>query len=109
VARVKKGDDKEERLKFNKIVGENIRNAYKGAGYTQKDFTKLIGITNPTLQSWVQGTKTADIFYLCKICEILEIDINFILNNNNFINKFKNEDIEILKEIIEERKKEKTK
>lgn len=103
MARVGKEEEKAEREEFNKKIGENIRNAYRGEGYSQKEFAEMLNVAPITLQTWVQGKYTVDIFYLIKICKILKIKINKIVNED-CTNQFSDEEVEILKKIIEREK-----
>lgn len=73
-------DDKKE---LNVIVGSNIKREREKAGYTQDQFSELLGIGSKSLSSVERGVVGVSLSTLLKICDILHICANVLLYEQN--------------------------
>ncbi len=64
---------------LNVLVGANIKREREKAGYTQDQFSELLGIGSKSLSSIERGVVGVSLTTLLKICEILHISANVIL------------------------------
>ncbi len=64
---------------LNVLVGTNIKREREKAGYTQDQFSELLGIGSKSLSSIERGVVGVSLTTLLKICEILHISANVIL------------------------------
>lgn len=69
-------DSKKE---INVIVGANIKREREKAGYTQDQFSEMLGIGSKSLSSVERGIVGVSLTTLLKICEILHVSANVIL------------------------------
>jgi transcriptional regulator with XRE-family HTH domain len=82
-------------------VGDNIRNARISQGLNQKELVeklaeKGINVGNTTISNWEKGISKPDPDTITTLCEILNVDANYILGF--YQNKSKNniEEMQIL-------------
>lgn len=66
---------------FKKEISENLKREIKKKYNRQKDFASVIGIAESTIFKWTNGRVAPDIFYIYKICKILEISIEDIMGS----------------------------
>ncbi len=74
---------------LNVIVGANIKREREKAGYTQDQFSEILGIGSKSLSSIERGVVGVSLTLLLKICNILHVSTNVILleqTRNNDIN-----------------------
>ena len=69
-------------------IGDKIRNARINRGINQKELANLltqkgISIGNTTISNWENGTSKPDPDTISVLCEILNVDANYILGFNN--------------------------
>ncbi len=67
-----------ENKELAKLVGENLKNARKAKGYTQKEVAKLLNKFQPDYSEYESGKIELDYFkinYLCKLFEITPNDL----------------------------------
>ena len=64
---------------LNVIVGTNIKREREKAGYTQDQFSEMLGIGSKSLSSIERGVVGVSLTLLLKICEILHISANVLL------------------------------
>jgi len=64
---------------INVIVGANIKREREKAGYTQDQFSEMLGIGSKSLSSVERGIVGVSLSTLLKICEILHVSANVIL------------------------------
>lgn len=64
---------------INVIVGANIKREREKAGYTQDQFSEMLGIGSKSLSSIERGVVGVSLTTLLKICEILHVSTNVIL------------------------------
>ena len=67
------------RKNLNVIVGANIKREREKAGFTQDQFSELLGIGSKSLSSIERGVVGVSLSTLLRICEILHISANVLL------------------------------
>ena len=67
------------RKDLNVLVGANIKREREKAGFTQDQFSELLGIGSKSLSSVERGVVGVSLSTLMKICEILHISANVLL------------------------------
>ncbi len=69
----------DHKKEINVIVGANIKREREKAGYTQDQFSEMLGIGPKSLSSIERGVVGVSLTTLLKICEILHVSANVIL------------------------------
>ncbi len=69
----------DRKKEINVIVGANIKREREKAGYTQEQFSEMLGIGSKSLSSVERGIVGVSLTTLLKICEILHVSTNVIL------------------------------
>jgi len=69
----------EDRKELNVLVGANIKRERENAGFTQDQFSELLGIGPKSLSSIERGVVGVSLTTLLKICDILHISANVLL------------------------------
>ena len=64
---------------LNVLVGANIKREREKAGFTQDQFSELLGIGSKSLSSIERGVVGVSLTTLLKICDILHISANVLL------------------------------
>ena len=64
---------------LNILVGANIKRERENAGFTQDQFSELLGIGSKSLSSIERGVVGVSLTTLLKICDILHISANVLL------------------------------
>ena len=64
---------------MNVLVGANIKREREKAGFTQDQFSELLGIGSKSLSSIERGVVGVSLTTLLKICDILNISSNVLL------------------------------
>lgn len=59
-----------------KLVGENLKNARKAKGYTQKEVAKLLDKFQPDYSEYESGKIELDYFKITFLCKLFEITPN---------------------------------
>lgn len=67
------------RKEINVIVGANIKREREKAGYTQDQFSEMLGIGSKSLSSVERGVVGVSLTTLLKICDLLHVSTNVIL------------------------------
>lgn len=67
------------RKDLNVLVGANIKREWEKAGFTQDQFSELLGIGSKSLSSIERGVVGVSLSTLLRICEILHISANVLL------------------------------
>ena len=67
------------RKDLNVLVGANIKRERERAGFTQDQFSELLGIGSKSLSSIERGVVGVSLATLMKICDILHISANALL------------------------------
>jgi transcriptional regulator with XRE-family HTH domain len=70
-------DITEERRKMN--IHENIKNARKAAGVTQKELAEKIGVYQKDISRWENGERTPGVDALASICRALGVSADKLL------------------------------
>lgn len=76
----------EGRKDLNVLVGANIKREREKAGFTQDQFSELLGIGSKSLSSIERGVVGVSLTTLMKICDILHISANILLYEQNLKN-----------------------
>ena len=64
---------------MNVLVGTNIKREREKAGFTQDQFSELMGIGSKSLSSIERGVVGVSLATLLRICDILHISPNILL------------------------------
>lgn len=64
---------------LNVLVGVNIKHEREKAGFTQDQFSELLGIGSKSLSSIERGVVGVSLTTLMRICDILHISANALL------------------------------
>ncbi len=64
-------------------VGSCIRENRKKWGFTQQQLASRIGVGHKTVSSWENGTREISLRSILKLCEVLFIDPNCLLQYKN--------------------------
>lgn len=65
--------------------GKKIKNLRQERGYTQEELGKLLNVSRSTISSWEIGRTFPDIEMIFQISRILDISIDFLLNDDEKI------------------------
>ena len=71
------------RKELNVLVGGNIKREREKAGFTQDQFSELLGIGSKSLSSIERGVVGVSLSTLLRICDILHISANMLLYEQN--------------------------
>ena len=63
-------------------LGIRIADARKNKGYTQEEFSQLLGVSPQAVSKWENGISCPDIMLLPKISQLLEISTDELLTGN---------------------------
>ena len=69
----------DNRKDLNVLVGANIKRERVKAGFTQDQFSELLGIGSKSLSSIERGVVGVSLTTLLRICDILHISANVLL------------------------------
>ena len=72
-----------EKKEIDLLVGSNIKRERVKAGYTQEQFSELIGIGTKSLSAIERGTVGVSLTTLLRICNELSISSNSLLFENS--------------------------
>jgi len=61
-------------------IGSRIAKYRKMKSLSQRDFAKLIGVSNSRISNWEQGTHRPDVDILADICRVLEVSPSELLD-----------------------------
>lgn len=61
-------------------IGSRIRKYREQIGLSQKEFARLIGVSNARVSNWEQGLNRPDVDVLADICSTLKVDPNVLLD-----------------------------
>ena len=64
---------------MNVLIGANIKREREKAGFTQDEFSELLGIGSKSLSSIERGVVGVSLTTLLRICDILHISANVLL------------------------------
>ena len=67
------------RKDLNVLIGANIKREREKAGFTQDEFSELLGIGSKSLSSIERGVVGVSLTTLLRICDILHISANVLL------------------------------
>ena len=65
---------------MSKEFGDHLRDLRKAMGYTQQDMADMLNISRSTYTYYETGKSQPSFQNLKKLCEILEVDYNKILD-----------------------------
>jgi len=60
-------------LERNRKFGALLKKSICDAGYTQAEFSRLMGITPSRLSNYITGNRLPDFFTICEICRRLGV------------------------------------
>ncbi len=72
--------------KKEETIGERISRLRKNKGYTQEEFSSLLGVTPQAVSKWENGASCPDITLLPKIAEIFSITTDELLTGKKHEN-----------------------
>lgn len=67
--------------KSAETLGSRIATARKQHGYTQEEFSRILGVTSQAISKWENDISCPDIMLLPKISQILGVSIDDLLGN----------------------------
>lgn len=70
-------NSEKDKIKF----GENLRKARKDKEYTQDELAELIDVERGTISAWELGRNIPEYGTLYKICDVLKIDIGYLMGD----------------------------
>ena len=65
---------------LNVLVGANIKRQREKAGFTQDQFSEMLGVGSKSLSSIERGVVGVSLSTLLRICDILHISANMLLS-----------------------------
>lgn len=68
-----------EKQELDRMVGGNIKRERIRAGYTQEQFSEMIGLGTKSLSAIERGTVGVSLTTLLKICDTLAVSTNALL------------------------------
>ena len=75
-----------EKQELDILIGGNIKRERLKAGYTQQEFSELVGIGEKSLSAIERGTVGVSLSTLLKICNVLSISSHSLLFENSHTN-----------------------
>lgn len=63
--------------------GKNLEKARKKAGFTQKELADCLEVYQKDISRWEHNERTPNLYTLAKICGVLKISADEILELNN--------------------------
>ena len=63
-------------------IGENINNARKAAGISQKELAEQTGVYQKDISRWENGERTPTVAALAQICKVLQVSADDVLELN---------------------------
>lgn len=66
-------------------IGTKIKQLREGLGLNQTEFASMIGVSNSRISNWEKGINRPDVDLLSKICEVLHVSADDLLELNNDI------------------------
>lgn len=79
-----------EKKELNVLVGINIKREREKAGFTQDQFSEMLGIGSKSLSAIERGVVGISLTTLLKVCDILSVSTNTILKENCEKNNIQN-------------------
>ncbi|MCR5184702.1 MAG: helix-turn-helix domain-containing protein [Bacilli bacterium] len=64
---------------INENIAKNIILLRKERKWTQQDLAERVNYSDKTISKWERGESTPDIEMLCKVAEVFNVDINFLI------------------------------
>lgn len=79
-----------KKKELNVLVGMNIKREREKAGFTQDQFSEMLGIGSKSLSAIERGVVGISLTTLLKVCDILSLSTNTILKENCEKNNIQN-------------------
>jgi transcriptional regulator with XRE-family HTH domain len=79
-----------DKKELNVLVGINIKREREKAGFTQDQFSEMLGIGSKSLSAIERGVVGISLTTLLKVCDILSVSTNTILKENCEKNNIQN-------------------
>ena len=70
---------------MNLIFALNLKSERKNKGFTQSSFSEEIGVSQKRYAAWEEGRGEPNLFYLSKICEVLQVDDLYLFISQEII------------------------
>ena len=61
------------------MIGENIKTYRQKKGYTQEELAIKLNVVRQTVSKWEKGLSVPDADVLCKIADVLDMDVSTLL------------------------------
>ena len=68
---------------INENIAKNIIMLRKEKKWTQQDLADQLNYSDKTISKWERGDSTPDIEMLCKVAEVFNVDINFLISEHS--------------------------
>ena len=75
--------NKKEKNEANETLGMRISRFRKAKGYTQEDFSQMLGVTAQAVSKWENDLSCPDIMLLPKIAQLFDISVDELLGGTN--------------------------
>lgn len=66
-------------------IGYRIKQLRENLGLNQTEFAEKIGVSNSRVSNWEKGINRPDVDFLSKICEVLQVSADDLLELNNSV------------------------
>ncbi|MBR2477143.1 MAG: helix-turn-helix transcriptional regulator [Clostridia bacterium] len=81
---------------MNYEIGGRIAKYRKAKNLSQREFAKLIGVSNTRVSNWEQGSHRPDVDILSDICNTLEVSPSELLDIHLSADEFTEKEIRII-------------
>ena len=88
---------KKEKTDNNETLGMRIAALRKAKGYTQEDFSQILGVTAQAVSKWENDLSCPDIMLLPKIAQLFDISVDELLGSTTPKAEAKTEPVDLSK------------
>lgn len=71
-------NDKSSEIPISEIIGNTIAELRKGTGMTQKEFSKILGVSESSIAHYEQGLTIPSADMLLKYADYFEVNIDYL-------------------------------
>ena len=86
-------------------IGKFIADERKRKGYTQKQLSEKLEISDKTISKWERGNGFPEVSLLLPLCNELEITVNELLSGEEYLKKAEENMVNLVRETQESKKK----